>query len=624
MPLPLIASYGSLHCQQHGLTIERAGKPLLVLHQVAVAADDGTLLAANMQATQVGTATLHAVFATAQPSVMLTLDAEATPTGFVLAWNVSGPVLTSELALTFALQPGQHWYGMGERVTQSWPLAATAIISDPFVPTDHGADGTLNLCTPLWLCSTGVAILVAEDTGELAVTLNRDGDGAFQLIQRLPVGLADNRGLPRLVLHILVAEHLPAVQQTALHFLGHPTSAPPLDLFVQPTWTTWARYKTDITQAQVLQLADEIVSHAYPYGILEIDDRWQVAYGALTFDPVKFPDPAALVAALHARGFRVTLWVHPFFAVEAEAFRTAAAQGYLLRDITTGEPVVTRWWQGRAGLLDVGNPAALDWWLAGLQRLQTLYGIDGFKFDGGESNFVPRAACAVGQMTPTAYPDHYVAFVARHFQWAEVRTGWRSQRHGLLFREWDKWSRWGHDNGLHAVLTQALTMGLIGYPFVLPDMIGGNAYHGEVPAAELMIRWTQLTALLPAMQFSLAPWDYGAEALTLCRRYATLHTDLGPVLAQCIAEVCASGTPMVRPLFWHWPDDPVTYTIDDQFLLGAELLVAPILHAGQRQRAIYLPPGTWRDYWTGAIYPGSQWLDAYPAPLETLPLFALL
>jgi len=211
--------------------------------------------------------------------------------------------------------------------------------------------------------------------------------------------------------------------------------------------------------------------------------------------------------------------------------------------------------------------------------------------------------------------------VARNFIWTEVRCGWRSQRQGILFREWDKWSRWCLDNGLHAVLTQALTLGLIGYPYVLPDMIGGNAYEGEVPDAELMARWTQLTALLPSMQFSLAPWDYGPEADAICLRYTRLHEALRPVFDQCVAQVLADGTPLVRPLFWQALDGPETYTLDDQFMLGDRLLVAPVIAPGQRQRAVYLPAGRWRDYWSGDEYDGRRRLDDYPALLDVLPLF---
>ena len=164
-------------------------------------------------------------------------------------------------------------------------------------------------------------------------------------------------------------------------------------------------------------------------------------------------------------------------------------------------------------------------------------------------------------------------------------------------------------------------MGIIGYPFVLPDMIGGNAYAGENPDAELMVRWTQLTALLPAMQFSLAPWDYGAECDEICRRYARLHEIIAPTLDAAVAETLAGGAPLVRPLFWAAPADRATYTIDDEFTLGDRLLAAPVLQPGQRERDVYLPPGQWRDYWTGEQHSGPTRLERYPAPLDTLPLF---
>ena len=390
--------------------------------------------------------------------------------------------------------------------------------------------------------------------------------------------------------------------------------SPALVLLVAAGWLTAAKREGPAPH-------DDIIAHGYPYSVFEIDDRWQSDYGDLEFDRAKFPDPAAMVAALHDRGFKVTLWVTPFINPSSSLFPEAAASGYLLRHVSTGQPTLARWWQGHGGVVDMSSPSARAWWLGGLRRLQQEYGIDGFKFDAGEGNFVPPYSVGAGNVTKTSYPDFYVDFVAQNFQWTEVRTGWRSQRHGVLFREWDKWSRWGPDNGLHAVLTQALAMGLIGYPFVLPDMIGGNAYGGEEPDAELMVRWTQLTALLPAMQFSLAPWDYDAECDAICLRYARLHESLAPVMDAAIAETLDTGAPLIRPLFWDAPDDPATYAIDDEFTLGGRLLAAPVLRPSQRERDIYLPPGRWRDTWTGQEHSGPGRLERYPAPLDTLPLF---
>jgi alpha-glucosidase (family GH31 glycosyl hydrolase) len=216
-----------------------------------------------------------------------------------------------------------------------------------------------------------------------------------------------------------------------------------------------------------------------------------------------------------------------------------------------------------------------------------------------------------------------VAWVAENFAWTEVRCGWRAQHQGILFREWDKWSRWGIDNGLHSVLTQALALSMVGYPFILPDMIGGNAYGGEEPDAELLIRWTQLSALLPALQFSIPPWLFDDATDAICRKYVLLHQEIAPYIQSQIDQTLRSGAPLVRPLFWHAPDDRETLMIDDQFLLGARLLVAPVLRAGQRARDIYLPAGDWRDWWSGEIIAGPRRISQYAARLETLPLFEL-
>jgi hypothetical protein len=572
---------------------------------------------------------LLARFGTTVPGLTLTLEVERTDTGFRLL--LSGPPSLPALGMSWLLRPGGPWYGQGERVIQTWPLDRGQVLSEPLMPYDHAADGTLNITTPLWLNAGGAALLAEEGAGEFQATLDRSDDGLLRIVARAPE-VPFGAGLdapvvvqgPRLAVNVLLADHLPQTFGLALRFLGHPAAAPPEDLFTNPIWTTWAQYKMAINQQDVLRFADAIVAHEYPRSVLEIDDRWQTAYGECEFDPQKFPDPQAMVAQLHAQGFKVTLWVPPFFDPQSAAFTDAAARGLLARHPATGDPYLVRWWQGYGGVLDVSSQAALDWWLQRLRHLQTEYGVDGFKFDAGEGNFLPADAVTAQGLMRRQYADRYVQWIAQHFEWTEVRAGWRSQRHGLLFREWDKWSRWGIDNGLHSVLTQALTLSVIGYPFILPDMIGGNAYNGEQPDRELMIRWTQLTALLPAMQFSIPPWLYDAETNAICRRYALLHSQIAPYIHSLIAHTLRDGTPLVRPLFWHAPHDQTALLLDDQFLLGDLLLVAPVLRAGQATRNIYLPEGRWRDRWNGSVFDGPLWLNSYAAPLDTLPLFERL
>lgn len=210
--------------------------------------------------------------------------------------------------------------------------------------------------------------------------------------------------------------------------------------------------------------------------------------------------------------------------------------------------------------------------------------------------------------------------VAKHYGLTEVRSGWKNQTAPIFFRQWDKTTAWGLDNGLHSVLTGILALSLAGYPFILPDMIGGNEYE-EKADAEMMIRWTQLNALLPAMQFSLAPWEYGEECSEICKRYTNLHVQFSEKILSIANESIKDGLPIIRPIFWLDPDNETALTCNDEFLLGNDILVTPVVLPNARERNIYLPKGTWKDYWTNKIFTGSQWLKKYSVPLDILPIF---
>jgi myogenesis-regulating glycosidase len=564
----------------------------------------------------------HCTFASGR----LTLEEQ--PHGLRVRWE------TDEV-VTNAFQLLGHWYGQGEVCHQLWPLECGMLPEHDLVTIDNGGTGLLCIQTPAWLCSNGVGVLAHSPVN---VSLNRPPEAYPRHAWDLGAGQAPFRERPwadpggqgdgcltlsgaNLTYEILVAEDLPAVYRELIARLGHPAATPPVGLFTRPTWTTWARYKTEVNQGVVLRFAQEIIDQRYPYHVMEIDDRWQVYYGDLGFDPARFPDPQGMVTQLHALGFQVTAWVIPFLDPRSAAFAEGAAQGFLVRT-PGGAPYLVHWWQGDGALLDVTNAAACDWFLRRLRALQAETGLDGFKFDAGEAIFVPPDAVTAEPLaTRNDYTHRYVNFVARHFALTEVRSGWQNQTAPIFFRQWDKTTVWGADNGLRSVIPGLLSLSLTGYPFVLPDMIGGNAY-AETPDAELMIRWTQLNALLPAMQFSLAPWEYGEACADLCRRYAELHTAFAPRLLALAEAAARTGEPIIRPVFW--PAGALVepaLVCDDEYLVGDDWLVAPVVYPGQRARDIYLPPGQWRDYWTGQILTGGGVIKDFAAPLETLPLF---
>ena len=532
-----------------------------------------------------------------------------------------------------AFEMSGHWFGHGELLNQRLPLDRLMIPLSPFETFDNGPAGQSCKLTPAWYSSNGVLIMAESP---LQVGINQPPEGYPRYHWSLgsdkgpfahrPFDYVDGQGDGLLtfkgengILSLSFGDDAIEAYQKLLTRVGHPVSIPPVELFRLPTWTTWARYKTEVNQDVVLKFAEEIRLHGYPYGVMEIDDRWQVHYGDISFDPARFPDPKAMVDCLHEMGFKVTMWVIPFLDKESAAFREGSDRGYLVRQ-QDGSPYQVPWWQGWGGLLDATNPKAMEWFYDRLRVLQAEYGIDGFKFDAGEACFMPKDGHTFESIHPNQYANRYVDFIGKHFDLTEVRSAWFNHRSPIFMRQWDKATSWGADNGLHSVLTGMLALGTTGYPFILPDMVGGNAYENQADA-ELMIRWTQLNALLPAIQFSLAPWDYGEECVSICRKYADLHTKFAETFVTLAEEAARSGAPIVRPLWWLDAQDESLLLCDDQFLLGNDILVAPVLAADARARDVILPPGTWKDYWSGEEFEGGQVLKNYPTPLDVLPVF---
>ena len=319
-------------------------------------------------------------------------------------------------------------------------------------------------------------------------------------------------------------------------------------------------------------------------------------------------------------GCRLRCGAAPFYNPDARSYRAVIDQDFAIKR-AGGGPYIGHWWEGDAIFLDVTNPDALRWHLDRYHTLVETLGIDGFKFDAGEGMFYDIPDTVRHDPGP---PNHvnqiYIEGIAARYPWSDIRSGWNNQAQPMLFRQWDKASTWGFDNGLASCITQAMTLNLLGYPYSFADMIGGNNYDygGQRVTAELLIRWTQAVAAMPIIQFSLAPWDYGEDCARICARYARLHGELAPRNR----ALAAQQVPIVRPLWWLAPTDTAALTCDDEYLIGDNLLVAPVIEEGARTRDIYLPPGEWRSYWDHAErHTGGAWLHDYPAPLDVLPLF---
>jgi len=578
-----------------------------------------------------------------------------------------------------------YWYGGGELINQPLLWNQVMFSLTEFITCDNGQTGLSTALSPTWLSSLGISLTVNSPfsvgvnqppasylnwqkgmSTDLIpfeqrpfIDLNGDGDGKFTLV-------GDN-----LEFEISVEDNILESYRSYIKEQGGPKKTPPLELMGAPIWTTWARYKDKIDQDTVMQFAQEIKGNGYPYHVLEIDDRWQTHYGDLEFDPDRFSDPKGMIKNLHDMGFKVTVWVIPFFHPNSKFGREGAKAGYFAKD-GSGDPYLVKWWQGKGYLLDVTNPDALAWYKNKLDQFMDEMGLDGYKFDAGEGKYAPPEAVFFNELSSSnEYTHLYVKWISENYSFCEVRSGWNNQKSPIFFRLWDLWSTWGYDNGLRSIIPSTLAMSLAGYPFVFPDMIGGNAYFtfprnrflnwilqrvvvpilerkvknqsdspedetlglADVPpflekstlfgypTPELMIRWAQANVFLEVMQFSLAPWDFGEECNEICRKSAELHLEFLPTLQKFAQRAVETGEPIIRPVFWLAPMDEEALICDDQFLVGDEILVAPVLYAKQNTREVYFPPGIWRDHYSGDLFTGPTTIENYPAPLSKLPFF---
>ena len=374
----------------------------------------------------------------------------------------------------------------------------------------------------------------------------------------------------------------------AAHFPFHPCTLSPR-LFETPVYNTWIELTFHQNQSAILAYAHSLLEHGLPPGVLMIDDGWNDYYGKWTFSADAFPDPAAMLRELHALGFSVMVWVGPFITPDSLEYRNLAGERLLVEE--GGEPFLAHWWNGWSAVLDMTLAQARMWLKAQLNQLQAL-GVDGFKFDAGDSTYYPRSSSLPPDEHARAWARFGEQYPLNEFRVTTGAGGW-----SLMQRQCDKDHSWG-DTGLAALIPSAIVQSLTGHPFLCPDMIGGGEYRNFYGQGrldeELFVRWADAACLMPVMQFSAAPWRVlSPENFAHVLRTVELRRQWSPHLMQAIRDCARTGEPVLRPMAYHF-QDAACACVTDQFTVGDSLLAAPILRPGTDRRRVYVPAGRWR------------------------------
>jgi alpha-glucosidase (family GH31 glycosyl hydrolase) len=406
---------------------------------------------------------------------------------------------------------------------------------------------------------------------------------------------------------------------------------PDAALFSAPQYNTWIELTYNQNQADVLKYAHAIIDNGFAPGVLMIDDTWQEAYGKWIFHPGRFPNPKAMMTELHNLGFKVMVWVCPFVSADTDVFRDLSDKDLFLKypanQAIAGVPrasnqktAMVAWWNGVSGLLDFSNMKAQEWFQSQLQYLTTEYGVDGFKLDAGDAEFYPDWLISHKKnVTPN---EHTALFgeIGLKFPLNEYRATWKMAGLPLAQRLRDKGHTWAD---LGTLIPNITVQGLMGYAFTCPDMIGGGEFTSFLNNAtldqDLVVRSAQIHALMPMMQFSVAPWRILDKAhFDAVKKAVDIRKKMTPIIMNLAKEAAQNGCPIVRTMEYVFPKSGYE-NVKDQFFLGDAILVAPIVEKNAKTRKVLLPKGTWLGF-DGKTYKGDSAVTI-AVGLETLPYF---
>ncbi|MFU0912070.1 glycoside hydrolase family 31 protein [Kluyvera intermedia] len=443
-----------------------------------------------------------------------------------------------------------------------------------------------------------------------------------------------------------------SVAQVTRQYASATGTPPPAPEFISGLWQCKLRYRN---QQEVLEVAREYHRRHLPLSVMVIDFFHWPNQGTWCFDPVDWPDPKAMVEELESLGIKLMVSVWPTVEARSPLFPQMKAKGWL---VTSDRGVqVNLDFMGNTTFYDATHPQARQFvwetvkknyydlgiklfWLDEAEPEYRAYDFDNYRYHAGP-------VLEVGNRYPRDFAQGF--YDGLHDAGEKeivnlVRCSWAgSQRYGVL-----AWSGDVHSS-FHAFRNQlaaGLNMGLAGIPWWTTDIGGFQGGNIHDPAFhELLIRWFQWAVFCPVLRMhgyreprvqpaesyrngipqcdSGSPnelWSYGEENYAIMQRWLGVRETLRPYIDKLYKNAHNHGDPLMRPMFWHYPDEPQSWQTEDQYLFGEDLLVAPVMQAGQRQREVWLPGGHCWVSLDGERYQGGQRVTV-AATLETIPLF---
>lgn len=412
-------------------------------------------------------------------------------------------------------------------------------------------------------------------------------------------------------------------------------------------WQSKMRY---CTQAELMDVAREYRRRGLPLSVIVADYYHWPRSGDWKFDRRYWPDPEGMVRELRDMGVELSVSIWPDVQPEADNYQEMLENGYLMRvesgprvmfrhsdwtvytDVTNPEAGRYLWRKAKEGYYDIG---VRSFWLDAAEPCLN-FGMDPYRYSAGTQ-------LSVGNIYPQLYIKAFYEGLTEQGEREPlclVRSAWAgSQRYGALV-----WSGDIHSSfrSMRYQLSAGLNTGIAGIPWWTTDIGGFDGGDPDDEAfRELLTRWFEWGAFCPVMRLhgtrvpfvrvkageeellSGSPnelWSFGERTYSILERYLRLRYAMLPYIRRLMRAAHERGTPVMRTLFYHYPDDAAAWDVEDEYLFGPDVLVAPVLEAGAQERSVYLPAGeNWLDVQSGVVYQGGQRIEM-DAPLERIPV----
>lgn len=512
------------------------------------------------------------------------------------------------LAVQMPISVGEQIYGLGERFTAFVKNGQSVEVwnEDPGTNTDQAYKNI-----PFYISNQGYGVFV-NHTGRVSFEVGSE------TVNKVQFSVAGEE-LEYLVIYG------PTPKAILTKYTALTGRAPLLPKWSFGLWLSTS-FVTDYDEKTVSSFIQGMKDRDIPLSVFHFDCFWMREYQWCDFewDPRVFPDPKGMLARLKQDGLRISLWINPYIGQASPLFDEAKKFGYLLKR-TDGS--VWQWdlWQAGNAIVDFTNPAAREWFQSKLRPLLEM-GVDCFKTDFGER--IPTDVVYHDGSDPEHMHNLYTQLynqtvwdVLQEFRKDDAIVFARSATVGGQTMP----VHWGGDNSsnfesMAESLRGGLSLGLSGFGYWAHD-IGG--FEGN-PDPAVFKRWVAFGLLsshsrLHGNESVRVPWAFDDEAVAVTRKFTKLKASLMPYLYEVAKEVAETGVPMMRPMFLEFPEDRTCHNIDQQYMLGSSLLVAPVFNA-EGTVEFYLPAGKWTNFFTKSVVEGGRWITEQHG-FDSLPLY---